>query len=81
MIRIIKVIKTITLSKQRQKRPTLSNRQNPIVEEDGILYSGCYVNASINFGSWTILTVKSTASLNAIQFVKDGEPFGKIRRC
>ena len=80
MIRIIKVIKTITLSKQRQKkRPTLVNRdKTPIVEEDGILYSGCYVNASIDV--WVMdnsYGKKVLASLNAIQFVKDGEPFGE----
>ena len=30
----------------------------------------------LTFGSWTILTAKSLISLNAIQFVKDGEAFG-----
>ena len=62
-----------------KKRPTLVNRdKTPIVEEDGILYSGCYVNASIDV--WVMdnsYGKKVLASLNAIQFVKDGEPFGE----
>ena len=61
-----------------KKRPTLVNRdKTPIVEEDGILYGGCYVNASIDL--WVMdnsYGKKVLASLNAIQFVKDGEAFG-----
>lgn len=61
-----------------KKRPTLVNRdKTPIVEEDGILYGGCYVNASIDI--WVMdnsYGKKVLASLNAIQFVKDGESFG-----
>ena len=78
-IKSIKVIKTITLSKQApKKRPTLVNRdKTPIVEEDGILYAGCYVNVSIDL--WVMdnsYGKKVLASLNAIQFVRDGEAFG-----
>jgi hypothetical protein len=62
-----------------KKRPTLVNRdKTPIVEEDGILYGGCYVNASIDI--WVMdnsYGKKVLASLNAIQFVKDGESFGE----
>ena len=61
-----------------KKRPTLVNRdKTPIVEEDGILYGGCYVNVSIDL--WVMDNAygkKVLASLNAIQFVKDGEAFG-----
>lgn len=61
-----------------KKRPTLVNRdKTPIVEEDGIIYAGCYVNASIDI--WVMdnsYGKKVLASLNAIQFVKDGEAFG-----
>jgi hypothetical protein len=41
------------------------------------LYGGCYVNASIDV--WVMdnsYGKKVLASLNAIQFVKDGEAFG-----
>ena len=51
--------------------------KTPIVEEDEILYAGCYVNAIIsvwvqnnNFGK------RVNANLLGVQFVKDGEPFG-----
>ncbi len=61
-----------------KKRPTLVNRdKTPILPEDGILYGGCYVNASIDI--WIMdnqYGKKVLASLNAIQFVKDGEAFG-----
>jgi len=68
----------MTIKATTKKRPTLVNRdKTPIVEEDGILYGGCYVNASIDI--WIMdnqYGKKVLASLNAIQFVKDGEAFG-----
>jgi len=68
----------VCIKANTKKRPTLVNRdKTPIVEEDGILYGGCYVNASIDV--WVMDNAygkKVLASLNAIQFVKDGEAFG-----
>jgi len=68
----------VCIKANTKKRPTLVNRdKTPIVEEDGILYGGCYVNASIDV--WVMdnsYGKKVLASLNAIQFVKDGEAFG-----
>ena len=68
----------VCIKANTKKRPTLVNRdKTPIVEEDGILYGGCYVNASIDV--WVMDNAygkKVLASLNAIQFVKDGESFG-----
>jgi hypothetical protein len=68
----------VCIKASTKKRPTLVNRdKTPIVEEDGILYGGCYVNASIDV--WVMdnsYGKKVLASLNAIQFVKDGEAFG-----
>ena len=68
----------MTIKATTKKRPTLVNRdKTPIVEEDGILYGGCYVNVSIDI--WIMdnqYGKKVLASLNAIQFVKDGEAFG-----
>lgn len=50
---------------------------SPIVEEDGIIYAGCYVNATIRLwvqnNSWG---KRVNAQLRAVQFVKDGESFG-----
>ena len=68
----------VCIKANTKQRPTLVNRdKTPIVEEDGILYGGCYVNASIDV--WVMdnsYGKKVLASLNAIQFVKDGESFG-----
>ena len=68
----------VCIKASTKKRPTLVNRdKTPIVEEDGILYGGCYVNVSIDL--WVMdnsYGKKVLASLNAIQFVKDGEAFG-----
>ena len=68
----------VCIKASTKKRPTLVNRdKTPIVEEDGILYGGCYVNVSIDL--WVMDNAygkKVLASLNAIQFVKDGEAFG-----
>lgn len=60
------------------KRPTLINRdKSPLVEDDNVLYAGCYVNAicdiwvqNNNYGR------RVNANLYGIQFVKDGQPFG-----
>ena len=68
----------VCIKASTKKRPTLVNRdKTPIVEEDGILYGGCYVNVSIDL--WVMdnsYGKKVLASLNAIQFVKDDEAFG-----
>jgi hypothetical protein len=60
------------------KRPTVLNRdRTPLVEDDDVLYAGCYVNGIIdlwyqnnNYGK------RINANLLGLQFVKDGEPFG-----
>jgi len=60
------------------KRPTVLNRdKTPLVEDDDVIYAGCYVNSVIelwfqnnSFGK------RINANLLGLQFVKDGEPFG-----
>ena len=63
-------------------RPGIVGRdgRTPLAEEDGILYAGCYVNASIRlwwqdnqFGK------RINASLMNVQFVRKGEPFGESK--
>lgn len=59
-------------------RPLALNRdKTPVTEEDGTLYSGCYVNASLelwaqdnDFGK------RINAQLGGVQFVRDGDRFG-----
>ena len=58
------------------------NKQE-LTEEDGILYAGCYVNAIVTL--WfqpagkkgdNVVPNAVWATLNAVQFVEDGEAFG-----
>lgn len=62
----------------RKTRPAVVDRDmNPLTEEDGKIYAGCYVNASIRLwvqnNKWG---KRVNAELRAIQFLKDGESFG-----
>lgn len=61
------------------RRPLVIDRKKAAVtEEDGIIYSGCYVNASIAADAYEYGKVKKGVKcyLNGVQFVKDGERFG-----
>ncbi len=61
------------------QRPVAVNRKKAAVTEaDGIIYSGCYVNASLGIAGYTYGKVKKgvKAYLNGVQFVADGERFG-----
>ena len=60
------------------KRPTVLNRdKTPLVEEDEVVYGGCYVNAVIEpWGQNNQYGKRVNANLLGLQFVKDGEPFG-----
>lgn len=61
------------------RRPlTIGRKKEAITEEDGIIYSGCYVNASLGAAGYTYGKVKKGVKcyLNGVQFVKDGERFG-----
>lgn len=61
------------------RRPVVLNRAKAAVtEEDGLIYSGCYVNASLAAAGYTFGKVKKGVKcyLNGVQFVKDGERFG-----
>lgn len=61
------------------RRPVVVNRnKSAVAEEDGIIYSGCYVNASLGIGAYEFGKVKKGVKcyLNGVQFVQDGERFG-----
>lgn len=66
------------ISTSNRTRPTVVDRQrNPLVEEDGKPYAGCYVNGSITL--WVMdneFGKRVNANLRAVQFVRDGEAFG-----
>lgn len=60
------------------KRPVVLNRdKSAITEDDEIIYSGCYINASIGIAGYTYGKVKKgvKAYLNGVQFKADGERF------
>jgi hypothetical protein len=61
------------------KRVPIVNRDlSPLVEDDGKPYPGCYVNATIRLWAQdNEFGKRINASLKAVQFVKDGEPFGE----
>ena len=60
------------------KRPTVINRdKTALVEEDEVIYAGCYVNAIIEpWGQNNTYGKRVNSNLLGIQFVKDGAPFG-----
>ena len=64
-----------------KKRPTVlhskKNGSENLVKEDGIIYSGCYVNALIDdsFYCYTNYSGGVSASLLGVQFAGDGESF------
>lgn len=61
------------------RRPiALDRRKAAVTEDDGVIYSGCYVNASLNASGYTFGKVKKGVKcyLNGVQFVRDGERFG-----
>lgn len=59
------------------RRPKVIDRdRTPLTEDDGKIYSGCYVNAIIRFWAQDNKWGKRVnASLEGVQFVKDGEAF------
>ena len=61
------------------RRPVAIDRKKAAVTEaDGVIYSGCYVNASIAAAGYEYGKVKKGVKcyLNGVQFVQDGERFG-----
>lgn len=68
----------MSVKASNKNRPLVVDRaKNPLTEEDGVVYSGCYVNATIELWAQNNAYGKRiNANLLAIQFVKDGESFG-----
>jgi len=60
-------------------RPAVVDQNvNPLVEQDGKIYGGCYVNATVEIFAYNHPTGGKgvSAQLRAVQFVRDGESFG-----
>jgi len=60
------------------KRPMVIGKdKTPLTEDDGKPYAGCYVNAVVElWGQKNQFGERVNANLLAVQFAKDGEPFG-----
>lgn len=67
------------VSARNAKRPVVVDRDlTPLTKEDTKPYAGCYVNATIRLFAYDHKTGGKgvSASLRAVQFVRDGESFG-----
>lgn len=68
----------MTIKASTKRRPLVINRdKSPITEADNIIYAGCYVHAIISL--WPQVNSygkRINASLDGVQFARDGEPFG-----
>lgn len=64
------------LKSSSKNRPLVVGRKKEaITEEDGVIYSGCYCNASLAAAGFEFEKLKKgvTVYLNGVQFVKDGD--------
>lgn len=69
------------VAKSDTRPAVVDQKVNPVTEEDGKIYAGCYVNATVEiFGYKHQLGGNGvSAQLRAVQFVRDGESFGAGR--
>lgn len=70
------------ISASEKNRPQVRNKNKaPLTEKDeGVIYGGCYVNILIR--PWfqdNSYGKRVNAGLSAVQFLRDGEPFGEGR--
>lgn len=61
------------------RRPSVVSRTlEPLVEEDAVIYAGCYVNMAISLWKQdNSFGKRVNANLQGLQFVADGDPFGE----
>lgn len=61
-------------SSSRNRPIVMGRRKEALTEDDGVIYSGCYCNASLAAAGFDASVKKGvTVYLNGVQFVKDGE--------
>lgn len=63
---------------EKQGRPNVVDRKKNklAADDDGVPYSGCYVNIVVSLYGTDVGGKKVCAALETVQFVKDGEPLG-----
>lgn len=75
-----KDMKFVKASAPENRRPVLVDRsRRPVSEQDQVFYGGCYCNAVIRVYTITDKNKGGNgvfASLEAVQFSRDGDPFG-----
>jgi hypothetical protein len=60
-----------------ETRPsTFNHDRSPVSKDDGVLYSGCYVNASIDVYAFDNVSKGNSAGLRGVQFLRKGDAFG-----
>lgn len=67
------------INAKNEKRPPVVDRDlTPLTAEDAKPYAGCYCNATIRLFAYSHKTGGNgvSASLRAVQFLRDGESFG-----
>jgi len=66
------------VAKSDTRPPVVDGKLSPITEEDGKIYGGCYVNATVEVFAYSHPTGGKgvSAQLRAVQFAKDGPSFG-----
>ena len=65
------------ISANSETRPTVFDRNRaPVTADDGIVYSGCYVNASIDIYAFNNVAKGNSAGLRGVQFLRKGDAFG-----
>lgn len=66
------------IAKSETRPPVVDRNLAPLVKDDGKPYAGCYVNATISLYAYSHPTGGKgvSASLRAVQFLRDGESFG-----
>ena len=67
----------MALTAKSTTRPLVIDRdKSPVTEADGIVYAGCYVNASVEVFGYDKPGLGISFSLGGVQFVKKGDAFG-----
>ena len=65
-------------SANKDTRPSTYDRaRTPVTAQDGVIYSGCYVNVRVSI--WAMdnqFGKRINGELNGVQFVRDGDAFG-----
>lgn len=71
----------IVLTSKSSTRPLVIDRdRSPLTADDGVVYSGCYVNAKVSIYAQGGEFSGIRSGLMGVQFSKDGEAFGGGRR-